>query len=185
MDQTVTNVSKSEIARPPQVLAPLIKEDMTHLKDATDRAGMPYCIEIGRKLHEASRTMLWPDLLDWAHHSCGIKQSMLSMYLGLGRHPTPEQFTSMRDFRHREGGEKRKPDKYKSVKKTVNQVDLTALRQGELDRQKERALQRGLGVQLIDIGYKALATKLHPDKGGSQHAMARLNSVRERLKKHA
>jgi hypothetical protein len=32
-----------------------------------------------------------------------------------------------------------------------------------------------------DMGYKALALKLHPDVGGSAEAMSRLNRVRERL----
>jgi hypothetical protein len=51
-----------------------------------------------------------------------------------------------------------------------------------LKREQERELQRKLALQLIDIGYKALASKLHPDKGGSREAMSRLNAVRERLK---
>jgi hypothetical protein len=33
-------------------------------------------------------------------------------------------------------------------------------------------------------GYKALAAKLHPDKGGSHEAMARLNRVRDNLKRN-
>jgi hypothetical protein len=35
-----------------------------------------------------------------------------------------------------------------------------------------------LALQLIDIGYKVLSVKLHPDKGGSHDAMRRLNKVR-------
>jgi len=31
---------------------------------------------------------------------------------------------------------------------------------------------------MIDLGYKALAKELHPDKGGSSEVMARLNRVR-------
>jgi hypothetical protein len=46
-------------------------------------------------------------------------------------------------------------------------------------------LKYKLAMQLIDIGYKALATKLHPDKGGSGDAMSRLNEVRDRLKQRA
>ena len=45
----------------------------------------------------------------------------------------------------------------------------------ETQRAAERELQRRLARQLIDIGYKALASKLHPDKGGSREAMARLD----------
>jgi curved DNA-binding protein CbpA len=53
-----------------------------------------------------------------------------------------------------------------------------------LSQAKERETQRTLSLQLIDIGYKVLATKLHPDKGGSPEAMARLNQVRDALKRH-
>jgi len=45
-----------------------------------------------------------------------------------------------------------------------------------------RATERKLAVELIDIGYKALALKLHPDKGGSTASMMQLNRVRDRLK---
>jgi hypothetical protein len=39
---------------------------------------------------------------------------------------------------------------------------------------------------MIDIGYKILSAKLHPDKaGGSHEAMTRLNAVRMRLKQAA
>ena len=41
--------------------------------------------------------------------------------------------------------------------------------------EKEAQIARALGLQLIDIGYKVLVTKLHPDKGGSSEAMTRLN----------
>jgi hypothetical protein len=39
-----------------------------------------------------------------------------------------------------------------------------------------------LAVELVDIGFKALATRLHPDHGGSEQAMRRLNRVRRELK---
>jgi hypothetical protein len=44
-----------------------------------------------------------------------------------------------------------------------------------------RRLQRELGLQLIDIGWKALAKSMHPDRGGSAEDMARLNRVRDQL----
>ena len=51
------------------------------------------------------------------------------------------------------------------------------------NRQQERDLERRLALKLIDIGYRVLATQLHPDRrGGSTEAMARLNNVRRRLK---
>ena len=36
-----------------------------------------------------------------------------------------------------------------------------------------------MALELIDAGYKALAKNLHPDKGGTNPDMARLNAVRD------
>ena len=36
-----------------------------------------------------------------------------------------------------------------------------------------------------NAGYRAIATKHHPDKGGSQETMARLNRARDHLKRMA
>jgi hypothetical protein len=49
-------------------------------------------------------------------------------------------------------------------------------------RDDEIRLHRELAEELIDIGYRALATRLHPDRGGSKDAMVRLNLVRGELK---
>ena len=59
---------------------------------------------------------------------------------------------------------------------------LQQILRASLDRAKEQATKRKLGLQLIKAGYKALATKLHPDMGGSTVAMVRLNQVRKLLK---
>ncbi len=52
---------------------------------------------------------------------------------------------------------------------------------------KEDALRvrRLLARQLIDSGFKALAIKLHPDKGGPGCDMAILNEIRETMKSAA
>jgi hypothetical protein len=95
------------------------------------------------------------------------------------------------EFMREEGGDPsygrvvRKKDWHEPVKKILGRVDLDVLRQSELKRVEERDAEHKLALQLIDIGYKTLATKLHPDKGGSRDAMARLNRVRDRLKMHA
>ena len=38
---------------------------------------------------------------------------------------------------------------------------------------------------MVDIGYKELARKLHPDVGGSHEEMARLNAARQRLRRYS
>ena len=65
------------------------------------------------------------------------------------------------------------------------QADIGALRQAELKRTEQCEARRKLAMQLIDIGYKSLAAKHHPDKGGSGEAMMLLNEVRDELKQHA
>jgi hypothetical protein len=48
---------------------------------------------------------------------------------------------------------------------------------------KEQQQEADLKQQVINVGYRALAAKLHPDTGGSPEAMTRLNQVRDRLLK--
>jgi hypothetical protein len=47
---------------------------------------------------------------------------------------------------------------------------------------KEQKQEADLKQQVINVGYRTLAPKLHPDTGGSPEAMTRLNRVRDRLK---
>ena len=50
------------------------------------------------------------------------------------------------------------------------------------DLAKEIALIKAIALKIIDAGYKVLATKMHPDKGGSHDAQRRLNAARAKLK---
>jgi hypothetical protein len=60
---------------------------------------------------------------------------------------------------------------------------MPARRQAGLSWMEEHEAQHNLGRRLVDIGFKELASELHPDKvGGSHDAMARLNRVRDQLK---
>jgi hypothetical protein len=68
---------------------------------------------------------------------------------------------------------------YKSVLREL-ETDLYA--QEQQTRADEVKLHREIALELIDVGFKALATRLHPDRGGSKEAMTRLNRVRDELK---
>ena len=72
-----------------------------------------------------------------------------------------------------------------AVRKSTSKLNVSKLKQEYEDKKKENKVIRELAIQLIDIGYKVLATKLHPDKGGSSEAMHRLNEIRRGLKKCA
>jgi hypothetical protein len=74
------------------------------------------------------------------------------------------------------------PAWHEPVKEAIDKLNLERMVQEQQAKDKELRLQRELGMRLIDIGFNALAAKLHPDMGGSDDAMARLNKVRRILK---
>lgn len=187
--------SGKQVARPLRVLVPLIQSDLKDGDDAAERAGMPHYAAAGAKLSEAREQMSAAEFWGWATRNFKRGKSQLSFYMQLDQSTavTKQNYESIKDFRRRglghdvptNGGGVRPPSWQEPVKQILNRVDVDTLRDAELKRAEEREVQRKLALQLIDIGYKALATKLHPDKGGSRDAMARLNEVRDRLKNHA
>jgi hypothetical protein len=68
------------------------------------------------------------------------------------------------------------------VDRVLSGVNAREMRNRALTAAKEHELERKLANQLIKIGYGVLATKLHPDKGGSHDAMRRLNKVTKALR---
>ena len=84
--------------------------------------------------------------------------------------------------RRREDRQSKQQQEFRRVLRDVARDDFIQERQA---RDQEVDLHRELAQDLIDAGYRALATKLHPDRGGSKDAMARLNRVRDELKQIA
>jgi len=60
----------------------------------------------------------------------------------------------------------------------VRDVDRDTYAKERQAREEEVRLHRELAIELVNLGYKAMAMRLHPDRGGSKDAMARLNRVR-------
>jgi hypothetical protein len=81
--------------------------------------------------------------------------------------------------RRREDRQSKQQTDFRRVLRDVARDTFVQERQSRDDEVK---LHRDLAEELIDIGYRALATRLHPDRGGSKDAMARLNRVRDELK---
>ena len=73
------------------------------------------------------------------------------------------------------------PNWFEAVDTLADRARAEAIKEAE-NRKEEKEAERKLAIRLIDIGFKILSQELHPDKGGSRDAMARLNRVRERLK---
>lgn len=195
----MSNVALKEtqaIGRPLKVLVPLIQDDLKRGKEAAERAGMPYYQAAGEKLLEAKSQLKHGEFVDWASRHFDVKMRQLQTYMALAEQATDEKrsamrFSSLGDFIRKTGPDpdyntfaSKKPGWQEPVKEIVSRVDTETLnlRREELKRADEREAQRKLALQLIDIGYKVLARELHPDKGGSREAMARLNAVRDKLK---
>ena len=195
MAQTVASVLDNDqpVARPLRVLVPLIREDLQQAKAASERASMPFYAAAGAKLLEAKNSdgMSYSEWCSWTWKNFKVKENTAKVWIKYYEQTrisvTPE-YRSLDDFRRRHLDEKRVPGSRRDqdwrgpIKNLLGDVDVKAMRQANLKQAEERKLERELALQLIDIGYKALATKLHPDKGGSPHAMTRLNAVRNRLK---
>jgi hypothetical protein len=168
----VHGAEERRVARPLKVLVPLIQEDLA----AAELAGMPYHRAAGEKMLEAKSQIPHGQFGAWFNRSFRITQRTAQYYMSLVKTEkrTDVRFSSMDDFRRHLGEDRGRHGR----------IDLNVLRQAQLERAEECELKLKLATQLIDIGYKALASKLHPDKGGSPEAMTRLNEVRSELKQH-
>lgn len=183
---TLAKTGDQPVARPLKVLIPLIKDDL----EKAQRAGLPYYQAAGEKLLEAKAQIPHGEFVDWVKRNFPIGRAQAQRYMLLAKavqtddeKGSPAIFSTLSKFvgDHRTTHE---APWTAPVKKIVDRVDteILNLKREALKRAEERDAQRTLALHLIDIGYKILARKLHPDRGGSRDAMARLNAVRDRLK---
>jgi len=193
MNRAVDTKPDGAGVRPLSVLVPLIQEDLLLGKAAAERAGMPHYIDAGQKLLEAKPQVGHGNFEDWIKRNFKINGPQARRYMDLARHmknDSAPSFSSISEFvRQTSNPNYNRPPAPPAwqapVNKIIDRVDTETLNlaREELKRSDERDAQRALALQLIDIGYKVLAKTLHPDKGGSRDAMARLNAVRDRLKR--
>jgi hypothetical protein len=199
----VANQAERQVARPLNVLAPLIKEDLQRGDEAAKRAALPYYKAAGEKMMEAregsfrdtSAASFW----DWVKRTFDRSRFQAQAYMDLVDHerrtagaPTigANNFNSLREagrtiHPHRDQGTG-KTTWHEPVKQAIRTFNPEAYAKDLRNRQQERDLERKLALKRIDIGFKVLAAQLHPDKrSGSSEAMTRLNNVRNRLKQHA
>ena len=189
----VTQAQTTAVARPLKVLVPLIKKDLEEIHEAEQQAGMEHKRHCGELMIEAKAQLSRGEFMPWIKRNFpNISHRYATEWMNLAHvtetgTPIPISIREVVE-KTRNNPNYGKPASWQQpVREALGNVDmkLMNLRKAEMARQEERALERKLALQLIDIGYKALATKLHPDKGGSRDAMARLNTVRNRLRSQA
>jgi DUF3102 family protein len=186
----VAAVAKREgkqISRPLKVLIPLIQADL----ERGDRAGMEYFADAGDKLIEAKQQVAHGYWGAWLSKNFHLASTTAQRYMRLARLRTenaenrrgapllPNSLREMHGDTERDRERRKRDSSYQSVLRDL-ETDLYA--QEKQTRVDEVRLHREMALELIDVGFKALATRLHPDRGGSKEAMARLNRVRDELK---
>lgn len=188
----LATIEEGAVARPLKILEPLIREDF----EKAEHAGMPYFVAAGKKLKEARKGHFEGDTAGfyaWGERSFAKSQTQLRAYERLAGEGDPKSFESLRDHARRGLKQPSEINRPRGpVRPWTATVDLIAqrafdeaqrlAREQSLTRKQEREADRKLALRLIDIGFKVLARELHPDKGGSRDAMARLNRVRNHLK---
>jgi hypothetical protein len=182
----VAKRERAAISRPLKVLIPLIQADL----ERGDRAGMEYYADAGDKLIEAKAQVTHGYWGAWLSKNFHLVDRVAQRYMRLARlraenlekrrpaSDLPRSLNEMEGYTARRQERHRAERAYKSVLRDL-ETDLYA--QEQQTRADEVKLHREMALELIDVGFKALATRLHPDRGGSKEAMARLNRVRDEL----
>lgn len=181
--------------RPLHVLVPLIKDDLAQGSQAAQQAGMPYYQAAGQKMLEAKGQLERGQFTPWLNRNFKITERQAREYMNLAaatadiENGSALPFRSLRETVHRTRSNPNygKPASWRSdVKPDIERARREAqrVREEQLSRQQEREEEKKLALRLIDIGFKVLSKELHPDRGGSRDAMARLNKVRNRLREN-
>jgi len=206
--QTIDKTSEKQVARPLNVLVKLIKSDLRQMQgiedeefqkemeihDSFEKQKQRWRISIGEKLLEAKShpQMKHGEFEKWTRRNFPtLHRSQAKEYMGMVRLQisSGEDISGPQHYRRlTQKGYRKNPTGTAKWRAEV-QARLDAfeaqkfnLEAEETDREQERKLVSDLALEIISIGYKVLATKMHPDKGGSVEAMQRLNSARDLLK---
>ena len=169
---------KGALVRPLRILVPLIKDELM----AGDRAGLDHYRSAGALLIEAKEHVQQGEWQAWLKRNFHLSSATARDYMKLAEKRSALHFSTLAEAvrPNREPGHR--PTWHAPVREVTARVDVDKLAEERQSRAKEQKLIHDLAYQLIDIGYKVLATKLHPDKGGSKDAMARLNRARNILR---
>lgn len=186
------------------VLSQLIKQDIQQGEEAAHRAAGPFFEAAGMKLWEAEQHFAtWPEFYAWATKAFHRTRPTIDSWMkyavemnggkplkfledgSLKRalRPQNKEYKTLSEVTHPDQKSHHR-DKWRTqVKEVVDKVNVTRMAQEKQSKVDESKLMHELAMKLIDIGYRVLAAKLHPDKrGGSKEAMERLNRVRQILK---
>lgn len=177
-----------KIGRPLKVLIPMIQSELQQGNDA----GQEHYRRAGQMLIEAKDQIAHGGWGKWLSKNFDLSSTTATTYMRWARHADQigsggpdlpyRSLSEMRGKTDRVREDRKQQKEFRRVLRDVARDDFIQERQA---RDAEIQVHRELAAELIDLGYRALATKLHPDRGGTKDAMARLNRVRDELKQVA
>jgi Protein of unknown function (DUF3102) len=179
---TLAKRSTTQVARPLKVLVPLIQGELA----AGQRAGIEHFRRAGAMLREARDQITYGSWGKWLRANFTLSESTAYHYMKLDERVS-EDPTQLLDHGPKPPsirmttGRTADYAKWKPLHQATRNLDAELFSQERQVQDDEIRLRRALVGELFDIGYKALATRLHPDRGGSKDAMVRLNAIREQL----
>jgi hypothetical protein len=181
---TIGDNSSRKISRPLKILVPMIHTELA----AGQRAGIEHFRLAGEMLNEAKDQIARGSWTSWLTKNFQLSKFTARLYMRLAREMDEDEddqskdervhFSSMRSAL----GMKPARHAWTDVHEAADRVNVNRLADERQKRDDELTLHREIALKLIDLGYRAMATRLHPDRGGSRDAMARLNAVRDELK---
>jgi hypothetical protein len=186
MPQLATVKKSQQVARPLKVLIPLIQGEL----QLGNSAGREHYTEAGRLLNEAKEQVAHGAWGRWLKKNCDLTHWTANQYMRWAREEDDIVAAGHNSLRAMRGAterdrEQRQSKQQQAFRRVLREVARDDFVQERQTRDDEIKLHRDLAEELVDIGYRALATRLHPDRGGSKDAMTRLNRVREELSNFA
>lgn len=177
---------RTQIARPLKTLIPLIQSELQLGNDA----GRDHYRLAGEMLIEAKDQVAHGGWGRWLTKNFDLSHDTARLYMRWARehqNVSGDHETRYRSLNEMRGVTDRRREAHRSnqqqaFRRVLRDVARDTFVQERQSRDDEVKLHRELAEELIDLGYRALATKLHPDRGGSKDAMARLNRVRDELR---
>jgi len=189
----------TQLGRPLKVLISLIRDEIDHAKRAVEEAWKPFESRVGEYLLEARPQVPQGQWESWVTKNFEFSVRTAHNWMQYAKKlPEYQSGTNRSDFvkppsvsQLVRGNQDFASEPARSWQPPVRQILTNKITPGFVERmaqekensERELKLIRDLTIQMIDIGYKVLATKLHPDKGGEADAMSRLTRAKNRLKK--
>lgn|SRR5262249_1844827 len=190
MIMTALAKQNRQVARPLKILIPMIQGEL----QLGNAAGHDHYRRAGEMLIEAKEQVAYGAWGKWLGKNFDLSTRQAQEYMRWARSYTQIRasgasppFASLREMRgaterSREEHRSKQQQDFRRVMRDVARDEFVQERQA---RDEELELHREIAEQMIDLGFRALATKLHPDRGGSKDAMARLNRVHNDCKQYA